>query len=519
MLGILIVDDEDIICEGLSLLVKSHGYSLLGTASNGKEALEKILTLKPDIVITDIRMPVMDGLELVKTCSDKNIPANFILLTGYGEFEYAHKAMSYGVKHYILKPADESEILHALDDISCSVMQRENQSRMVESLRQKIRQMAPQAMEEFLAEWIQNGRCAESDLTFFQGLFSQESAPCCLLLMKPENTDDYVIRFELKYISRELLEPLGAYANTTVENIIVIVTSLTDPKKLLAQVETIRIDYKKFIGSSLAVSISKAAEFREIPKLFSEAKQGFQYRFYLEPDAIIRPSLLKVLEQGAARENGGDFNYSIDEMSITAGNYESINAEINHFFDALESAKLTVDDAKNQILQFYLILKRALHGGSQAVSMEQIKCIFQMETLSNIRLKFLETAKQINEERVRWNDTLQAKLAQHMKELVGANIDNPKLSLKWIAKNELYMNEDYLSKIFVQNTSERFSHYVMRLRVEKAKKLIQADSDIKICDISRQCGFDMNTAYFCTAFKNAVGQTPTEYKKKVHGLC
>jgi two-component system response regulator YesN len=298
MLGVLIVDDEDIICEGLSLLVKSHGYSLLGTASNGKDALAAILEMKPDIVITDIRMPVMDGLELVKTCSGKNIPVNFILLTGYGEFEYAHRAMSFGVKHYILKPADESEILHALDDISCSVMQRENQSMMIENLRRKIRQMAPQAMEEFLAEWIQNGRCAESDLSFFQGLYSQNSAPCRLILMKPENTDDYVIRFELKYISRELLEPLGAYANTTVENIVVIVTELTDQEDLLAQVGKIRENYRKFVGSALAVSISETAEFREIPKLFSEAKQGFLYRFYLEPDAIMRPLSAESSEKG-----------------------------------------------------------------------------------------------------------------------------------------------------------------------------------------------------------------------------
>ena len=105
MLRLLIVDDEPIIREALSEMIDyiSLGYKLIGTAKNGMEAYDIICDEYPDVVITDIKMPILNGLELIEKAHKTDQHITFILLSGYGEFEYARKAMQFGVKHYLLK--------------------------------------------------------------------------------------------------------------------------------------------------------------------------------------------------------------------------------------------------------------------------------------------------------------------------------------------------------------------------------------------------------------------------------
>ena len=102
---ILIVEDEVMIREGLAKLIKSHtGHTVAGEASNGQEGLNLALRLRPELVITDIRMPVMDGLQMIEKLHDMNLNTRAVILSGYSEFEYAKKAIYYGVEDYLLKP-------------------------------------------------------------------------------------------------------------------------------------------------------------------------------------------------------------------------------------------------------------------------------------------------------------------------------------------------------------------------------------------------------------------------------
>ncbi len=116
MLKLIVVDDEAIIRDALSDMIdyRSLGYTLSGSARNGMEALDLIMDEDPDVVITDIRMPVLDGLSLIEQAEKKGARAQFILLSGYDDFEYARRAMKLGVRYYLLKPTDRSELEEAL---------------------------------------------------------------------------------------------------------------------------------------------------------------------------------------------------------------------------------------------------------------------------------------------------------------------------------------------------------------------------------------------------------------------
>ncbi|MFH5181403.1 response regulator [Paenibacillus sp. TAB 01] len=114
--SIMIVDDEPLIRRGLRKLIETNelGWSVAGEASNGQEALLQLEQLKPNLILSDIRMPVMDGLELARHISERNCGTAVILLTGFRDFEYAQAAVRYGVKDFLLKPCPEEEICRVL---------------------------------------------------------------------------------------------------------------------------------------------------------------------------------------------------------------------------------------------------------------------------------------------------------------------------------------------------------------------------------------------------------------------
>ena len=120
MLKLIIADDERIIRETISTIIdwKQYNIELVGLCKNGLEAYDVILDETPDIVLTDIRMPGMDGLELIRRVSETDLNTQFIILSGYGEFEYAKTAMKYGVRHYLLKPCNELQILEVIQEIA-----------------------------------------------------------------------------------------------------------------------------------------------------------------------------------------------------------------------------------------------------------------------------------------------------------------------------------------------------------------------------------------------------------------
>ena len=115
-MNLMIIDDEPLVRQGLQSLIdwNSYGFTVLTEAGNGEEGLEKVLRLSPDIVLLDIRMPGLSGVELMRRAREEGFRGRFILLTGYADFEYAREGIKYGATDYLLKPVDEEELLQAV---------------------------------------------------------------------------------------------------------------------------------------------------------------------------------------------------------------------------------------------------------------------------------------------------------------------------------------------------------------------------------------------------------------------
>lgn len=153
MLKVLVADDEEKICQLIVKLVDWDGLGMevSAIASNGNEAMSQILSLKPDVVITDIRMPGYDGLELVKRTKQEGIPAEFVIISGYRHFEYAQSAIRYGVSDYLLKPIKKDELSEALKRIGERYRERNEQLSFEEKVRQGLKNEAGRCRTNFFS--------------------------------------------------------------------------------------------------------------------------------------------------------------------------------------------------------------------------------------------------------------------------------------------------------------------------------------------------------------------------------
>ena len=164
MLKIMIVDDEFYFREAIkiSLPWNELGFEICGEAKNGRDALEKVAAIKPEIIIVDINMPIMDGLEFVQHLRETNNDIKIIILTGHSEFNYARQAVKLGVFNYLLKPVDEEELKKTLLDLR-NIINKENRIKMeMDRLMQQVRASMPLLKDKFLNELLR-GNLSKKD--------------------------------------------------------------------------------------------------------------------------------------------------------------------------------------------------------------------------------------------------------------------------------------------------------------------------------------------------------------------
>lgn len=141
MMNVFIADDEQIVLEGLQQIIdwEANGFSICGTAANGQDTLDKILVLNPDLVLLDIRMPKMSGIEVVKAAVESGFAGKFIILSGLSDFKLAQTAMRYGVDFYLTKPIDEEELEHSVCVVRDLILEESKNSRSYTQYRDKAR--------------------------------------------------------------------------------------------------------------------------------------------------------------------------------------------------------------------------------------------------------------------------------------------------------------------------------------------------------------------------------------------
>lgn len=512
MRKILLVDDERLEREGISALIDWPALSLtlIGAAKNGVEALEIIRREHPDIVITDIKMPVVSGLDLIEKAGGLWPDILFIVLSGYGDYELTSQAMRLGVRHYLLKPVTREKVETVLADASHMISLRETERAVLRNLEGNLERVLPHVKQQFLRDAALSTVYDQSSSQYYQKLFGIGGGRFRVVLLRIGSKSDFIDRFALKNMAEEIVGSVAL--SCMVERDVLLLVDDRDSLCLTRQCQELRRRYREYFHTVLTVSVSGADGFDRIHSMYQQSRNLLGVHFGLEDDCILFYS-----PADHAAEKTPDFSADIDTICEQVGQsrLEDLSYSLDMLFAQLADSSLhppSIRSASKQLLRLLVnpdvpedkkLYDDTIARIDSAAGDEKIAGLVKVmvsRLASRNRVGCAPNHSPVVEETIC---------------CIYENIDNPRLSLGWLAKDVLFMNEDYLGRVFQKEMHEKFSHFVLKARLELAKRLIENTQTLKIHEISRMAGFPEDSQYFSRMFKSYTHLTPTEYKRKL----
>lgn len=529
---ILIVDDEPRHRTGLANMIKRlrPGY-IVYEAKNGDNALQIIQSNhRIDIVVTDIKMPIMDGLQLIENLGQKVKHIKVIILSAYGYFEYAQKAISLGAFDYLLKPVEEASIIEMLNKVENEINRDLSEKLEKDGLRKQLDNTLPVYFESQLNKWVK-GSLSKSGIDEIQNIFPFNGMGT-VIIAEFNNLDEVIgsyssddvneIKQNIKYWMKEVLNPIGHSLSFFLQDgksamVSVLNTSkdfdlstADNLAKLNEFVYDLNINYG--LDSILGIGKHSGNIFDEINPAFTQAQNALNYKFFLNDSRILffsdiqdfmnKPLIIKLKEEElseAIRKLSKEDAYaSINRITsrMVSGGYPEPDKYkdiiIHLFLDRIKTMQNTV----NEDLFFSLV---------DSIPRELKACAGFDEFNRKARSIIDELIDTLNEQKGRKNDLILAKCIEYIEKNYMKD-----LPLETVAEM-FYFNPSYFSTLFKNHTGINFSQYLLNIRLKKGKELLES-TNCKIYEIAEKIGFN-DPKYFNRVFKKEFGMTPDEYRR------
>ncbi|MBO0992294.1 response regulator [Bacillus sp. SD088] len=513
MYKVLLVDDEINILQGIALLVnwEKCGTKLVAEAHHGKMALNYVEREVPDIVITDIKMPGMNGIELIEKIHTSYPQVKFIILSGYDEFEFAKTAMAYGVKHYLLKPSNELKIEQALLKVVEEVDEQNRTKQFISSMDQKLKKMIPGAKEQFLNEYITNKDYGVQDWAQLERIFEIDfSSSLRLFVFMIEHESNYEYIYALKkMILTEMKKDRSVVLDTLIDERIVILARDNNVDYFIETIKRVQKMFYQTFQLSFLVAISGSGNQHEIRNLYEEALENLSERFYLDNGSIITK---KRWNSQGTNESSGHYNHQHLIHVIRNGDLKGIHKYLENFFAHLKKNGYSEKDVKTHSLDLLMSTIRQASKDHKKLLLKQMIQFVELPTFEQVKGFIVTVAEDVA--KLHYTDTkkIQSHVIRQVIEYVDKYVDDEELSITKIANTVVYMNPDYLGKLFKKEVGESFSNFLIEQRIKKAIELLEQSKEMKMFEIAEFVGFGRNPRYFSQVFKKHTGFTPTEYK-------
>ncbi len=514
MYKVLIVDDEEIICQGIASVIQweNYGFNLIGTAENGAEALQKIRDYQPDIVITDIKMPVIDGLELIKQSKEEKPDIEFIILSGYGEFDFAKQAMQYNVQEYLLKPCNEETILKALNHVVATIQKHQDKEKFLKDTQEAFTRVLPLVREQFLRDLMIGKHYSKEEYDYYIHTLKIQYSKITMVVLKTEGNSSYQNLFSLLYIARRVWDDDDVYG-TLVNNYVVLLSPVVSEKILYEKINKIRNTFSQYYTGLIDIVYAIDEQLEQLTTLYNNLLECMKYALYIGHGVTLSYNQFPFAHESSTR-NDEYFTYDNIILSVKAGDIEAVRNELEKFFLYLENKKTGINAYKLNILEYLLTLLKSIEYTENEEFYEQpilqLQSLNEVEQLKEyIRKLSLQITKKYYDSILATNNRLVRLIIQYTNE----HLSNEHLSLKWLAKKYIHADSGYLSKLFVKETGQKYRQFLINLRIEKAKNLIKIYNYERIYDVAQEAGFGNNPRYFSQIFHKYVGMSPSQYKK------
>lgn len=480
MWSVMVVEDEYYARRGMERLVEMIGgeYELIGSAENGVVALAMIKELRPSIVLTDIRMPEMDGLELIRAAEGSG--SRFIIITGHNDVEYAKQALRYHTVDYLLKPVDQKELKKVLDQA-------------VELLSQDIN-----ALRHRMAAYL---RGQTADASLIGRIPAREYQ---LVVFELEETGTSGIIKQGVQVLRDCLlewcESPWAVVQMHTDRMVVLSDGAQDWLPRVNLLKT-RLKELEIIISSAIVG---AKEIGELPDAYDAAKQMLQGRFYHGAGHIFTR-----LSSPHRPAQEGELNQAVQAVfrSINSCNTREALKSLEVLFQIMLDTQPGKDIITEIFMSFYLrmtaVLREAWILPAGFTTFNPVRHDSSLTSLrANMEAMLREGFDLLREKQCNQEDNAVEKAIQ----IIGTRYCED-LVLEQIA-HEVFLNPSYLSRKLKEVLGMNFSKYITSLRIEKAQELLQRG--ISVEQTAKEVGYP-NYRYFSKVFKENVGCLPSHY--------
>ncbi|MDR0270690.1 response regulator [Paenibacillus sp.] len=551
MYKLLLVEDEEDVRDGLVEEIDwtSHGFQVVDTAENGREAAEIFEKHIPDVVVTDIQMPFMDGLQLAGWIREHYSATKIIILTGFDEFEYAQKAIKLQIDEYVLKPFSSQELLEVLLKVKRQMDEESAEKENIHVLMEHYRKSIPVLRELFLSQLVSRSMSSDEirdksssyeveleGQSFMASVLRTDYVHNHLAMQKDgeqtgsssslkDSEDRYLQLFAVLNIAEEICRRLeGFRVFVHLEDCVLLSTLQEQDQSIAAQktisvLEEIRMNVHKYLKLTMTIGAGTVCgNPSELHQSYEKAMQALDYRLILGNDRVIWIGDVET-------EKCESLNFDeLQEQSlircIKLGTSEELEGILANLFSGMPIAQLSVQDC-----QVYL--------------MEILTCTMKVAKEFNVELEelfgagahpYAEIYKYNNIQEVKqWmsaiclhlmNSIAQGRqsgynqLVENAKEYIRLHYRDIDISINKVCKH-LHISTGYFSSIFKKEVKMTFVNYLMHIRMEAAKEKLRL-TDLKTFEIAEAIGFS-DPNYFSFCFRKKFGISPKEYRNGAGG--
>lgn len=521
MMKMLVVEDEKILREGICKVGnwEEHGIRIAGTAENGQAALQQIEREKPDIILTDVVMPVMDGLELTRIVYERYTDVRVILLSGHEEFEYVKKAMEYHACDYLLKPARMEKLLEVVLRVKEEILAERKKKADDAILKKKLEQSMPILREHFMNQLL-NGRERDErrirqQMNYLGVTVDEENIAVMIAELdhKSEEEDLYRIsQLQLRELCEEIIG--NEYQCTVFEDlkdrVVIVLNYPGDISRkdtvtyLQGKAERIQREMKELRAESVSFGIGRLTNhILYLPRAYREAENALNFRFFMGNMSIV------YIGDMARDEHEEGFFYAQQEdllLCIRVGDGAGTDRELRKYFETLEKYVSRGQDFMVETIKMFLtcmlfFLKDDGSGFEEGFFADLEELITDMgrkrlSTLRELEDKvnriLLDIVDRVNNDRILRNEGIIEKAEKYVKQNLSGDV-----SLITVA-DAVFVSPNYLSFLFKEH-GENFKDYVVRIKMEWAAELMKA-GQYNLNQIAQELGYK-DGRYFSKVYK------------------
>ncbi|WP_054943459.1 response regulator transcription factor [Paenibacillus ihuae] len=511
MIKVLIVDDEPKLREGLRTLIpwEEEGYTVVATAANGFEALEKFHTFAPRLIVADIRMPGMDGLELIAELRKQNANCHVLILSGYADFEYAKRAISCHIDGYLLKPVDEEELISYLKELRVTIEREEQFSRLQTEAEVSNHEAWLRGLLQPDSEDI-----AVPEAAARLGL-QGESEVILLQLMRPHKGEDGREERVRSLLERYLPPERAIFFSLPPFLGLLLKEPLKDEAARAALWQELNriiaregLDFYAASGGAVAEPELAAASYTAARELLEQAFFG---RREILVSGAVEQWAEAVQEPGELADSERDEEMEL-LLAVETGSTEVLSPLVRQIICKLVETRHDETYIKDNLIRIVssTIARleavnpdvRTLISGNASPASEVYNSYYLSDILSMVADYLEHIAKQLNtggrgDEIKRITDLIQRRYNENLKLGMLAQIFN--------------YNSAYLGKMFKNQIGEHFNTYLDKVRIEKAKQFLT--QGMKVYEVAERVGY-MNADYFNAKFRKYVGVSPSAFRKE-----